>query len=269
MTIGEALKSIRLNAGLTQTQMAADVVSESFYSKIERGVSEVDANVLIQILDAHHFDVVSFFSRISNQPSRNNGFNYAAKIGFAQNQKDLKTLVKIKKELEAKNDGKIPDVLQNRLELAVAWVKHSNAEVSPEVKARINKMLKNENWDRVSYHYLSQAVILMDIKQAYHWVQSAFHAFKKHPAYDTFTLQFVGLIAINFLNCCSHENGQQYAQVAIDFLRSLPKDYVLGLPNILATYYEALFNRDRKTLNSCLQVLKKSGYLSVVEDTLA
>ena len=47
MTIGEALKSLRLHAGMTQTEMAAGIVTESFYSKVERGVHAIDANVLI------------------------------------------------------------------------------------------------------------------------------------------------------------------------------------------------------------------------------
>jgi len=60
MTIGEALKQLRLHAGLTQNQMAAGLMSESFYSKVERDVHEIDANLLIELLTAHHFDVVSF-----------------------------------------------------------------------------------------------------------------------------------------------------------------------------------------------------------------
>ncbi len=37
MKIGQVLKEYRLHAGLTQTEMAAGLVSESFYSKVERG----------------------------------------------------------------------------------------------------------------------------------------------------------------------------------------------------------------------------------------
>lgn len=44
MKIGEALKSLRLHAGMTQTQMAAGIVTESFYSKVEREVHAIDAN---------------------------------------------------------------------------------------------------------------------------------------------------------------------------------------------------------------------------------
>ena len=67
MTVGEALKQIRLQAGLTQTQMTAGVVSESFYSKVERGVHAIDVQTLINILSAHHMDVVHFFSLLNYQ----------------------------------------------------------------------------------------------------------------------------------------------------------------------------------------------------------
>ncbi|WP_309252145.1 helix-turn-helix domain-containing protein [Lactobacillus helveticus] len=48
MIIGEALKSVRLHAGISQTEMAAGIVSESFYSKVERGVHAIDAETLIE-----------------------------------------------------------------------------------------------------------------------------------------------------------------------------------------------------------------------------
>lgn len=50
MTIGELLKSTRLNAGWTQKEMAAGVVSESFYSKVERGIHNIDADTLVKLL---------------------------------------------------------------------------------------------------------------------------------------------------------------------------------------------------------------------------
>lgn len=105
MTIGEALKSLRLNAGLTQTEMAAGVMTESFYSKIERGVHSIDADTLIKILTAHHFDVVEFFSRIANQKNSNSNFELIAKINLAQNKKDLQMLKQIKADIKKQNGG--------------------------------------------------------------------------------------------------------------------------------------------------------------------
>lgn len=67
MTIGEALKELRLKNGLTQTEMAAGLTTESFYSKVERGIHKIDAELLIKILVAHDFDVGEFFEKIAEQ----------------------------------------------------------------------------------------------------------------------------------------------------------------------------------------------------------
>ena len=96
MTIGEALKQLRLHAGLTQEEMAAGLMSESFYSKVERDIHKIDANLLVKLLVAHHFDVVSFFTKISNQDIRTEpNFELMNQISFAQNRKDLNALDKI------------------------------------------------------------------------------------------------------------------------------------------------------------------------------
>ena len=49
-SIGEVLKEIRVQAGLTQKEMCDGVCSVSAYSKIERGVHEIDIETLISIL---------------------------------------------------------------------------------------------------------------------------------------------------------------------------------------------------------------------------
>ena len=47
MTIGEALLNLRKQLGLTQTEMAANVVSTSFYSKVERNIHDIGTNDLL------------------------------------------------------------------------------------------------------------------------------------------------------------------------------------------------------------------------------
>ena len=44
MTIGEALKKEREDLGLTQTEMAAGVISTAHYSKIERDKHDISAS---------------------------------------------------------------------------------------------------------------------------------------------------------------------------------------------------------------------------------
>lgn len=270
MTIGEALKQERLHAGLTQTQMAAGLISESFYSKVERGVHSIDADTLINILSANHIDVIHFFTLIINQKSPvNPNFDIINKITFAQNKKDLRSLDKISADIKS---GKIQSSfhMQLRLEIAYAWILHSNKMVSAAMKKKVKSLILDENWNRPAYHYLSQAVILLDIDEAYYLVDSAFNAFKKNKKYDVFTLQFVALIAVNFLNCCYHQHAdKKYTRLPIEFLHNLPVDPVIGIQSILGVYYEALFNHDRATTQMIISIFKKNGYISIIQDTLS
>ena len=269
MTIGEALKQVRLQAGLTQTQMAAGLITESFYSKVERGVHSIDADTLINLLAAHHFDVLDFFNLIINQKSAGEpDYDLINRISFAQNSKDLATLDQISKELKARNEE--PNFnLQSRLQIAYAWVLHSNKMVSPEIKNEIKSRILSKDWNRQAYHYLSQVVVLLDIDEAYPLVQSALKAFKKNGIHDTLSLQFISLMTINYLNCCYHQHvDKSYTHDAIMFMRTLPVDPVIGFYSMLATYYEALFEGDLEMVKWVAKILQKGGYLSTISDTL-
>lgn len=270
MTIGEALKQTRLHAGLTQEEMAAGIISESFYSKVERDIHEIDANLLIRILSKHHFDAGSFFSQVNNSDNTTDpDFDLMNQISFAQNRKDLKKLDEITAKI-ANRGGTCPPSfwLKFRLENAYAWVLHSDKRISPELKRKVKAVIMDEDWNRTAYHYLSQAVIFLDIDDAYQLVDSAFRSYEKNLATDTFTLQFVAIIAVNFLNCCFHKNAsKKYTDRAIQFLRELPVDGAIGINSVLGTYYEAVFDGDAKTAKEVIDVLKKSGCVSLIEDT--
>lgn len=69
MTIGEALKSVRLHAGISQTEMAAGIVSESFYSKVERGVRAIDAETLIEFCRFIIFMLLAFLQELPVDPA--------------------------------------------------------------------------------------------------------------------------------------------------------------------------------------------------------
>lgn len=270
MTIGQTLKSYRLHAGMNQKEMAAGIVTQSFYSKVENDKHGIDTELLIKLLTAHHFDVVSFFGRLTNQSQNqfNSYYELESEITFAKNTKDLDKLKAIEAKInEAGNQ--LPSWLKFRLELAFAWVTHSNERVSPELQAKVKSLIINDDWDRMSYYFLSQAIVLIDIEAAYELVKSAFSTFQKHPATDPFTLQFVSWIAVNFLNCCYHEKADKsYTKLPIQFLRQLPVTPEIGFSDILATYYEALFNHDNHTKNEVIDVLKKGKYFSLIQDTV-
>lgn len=79
----------------------------------------------------------------------------AGEITYVQNNRDVQALDKIKS-----GGGSEPPLwLKYRLELAYAWALRSNDQVPPVLRKRMKSLIMNENWDRTSYHFLSQAVI--------------------------------------------------------------------------------------------------------------
>lgn len=188
MNIGQLLREYRFHAGFTQKEMAAGIIPESFYSHVERGTREIDAKDLVRLLEAHRFDVATFFRRLSK--SDKSYFETESQIVFAMNTKNIARIHEIEDELQ-KEGVTPPKWLEFRLKLASAWITHSSKEVSPAMQDKIKKLIINENWDRTSFYFLSQAVILMNIDDAKKLIESAYQVFYRKPSTDAPTLEAI------------------------------------------------------------------------------
>lgn len=114
---------------------------------------------------------------------------------------------------------------------------------------------------------MSQAVIFLNIDDAKRLVESAYAAYQKHPAIDTFTLQFVALIAVNYLNCCYHQHADRsYALSSFKFLHDLPPEPAIGLNKLLGLFYEAIFDKNTSRIKELKEIIKSCGYEAVIED---
>ncbi len=68
MTIGEQLKRERILLGITQRQMCAGIITESFYSRVENNKNEINIDDLIKILNKQHISFYDFFAPFSISP---------------------------------------------------------------------------------------------------------------------------------------------------------------------------------------------------------
>lgn len=169
------------------------------------------------MLTAHHFDVVSFFSRLSNQSKNqyNSYYEIEAEITFAKNTKNLAKLKKIETKLNQK-DNDLPSWLKFRSELAYAWVTHSNDHISTELKAKVTNCRRRLGPKTSGVRSPHAAICFLDCRK--------------------------------FLDCCYHEKADEsYMRLPIKFLRELPVTPEIGFSDLLATYYESLFKHDDET----------------------
>ena len=117
MTIGEALLNLRKQLGLTQTEMAANVVSTSFYSKVERNILDIGTNDLLQILDKHQINATYFFENLNDKEDISEDIMDRISVAFEQKSKDK--LLKIKQEIDLLPNNRQTEYYKLQLQLTL------------------------------------------------------------------------------------------------------------------------------------------------------
>lgn len=74
MLIGERLRELRLFLGLTQAEMCQGIISESFYSRVERGTRKISIFDLLAILNKNGLHLEDFFNEeaANKEPNSDN-----------------------------------------------------------------------------------------------------------------------------------------------------------------------------------------------------
>lgn len=94
MQIGKELKKLRLELGLSQTEMVGDILTKSYYSKIERGLHEINAKDLIEILKRNRVNISDFFQGIE---SKGKSKKYLEQLRNSYYEQNLSKIVEIRK----------------------------------------------------------------------------------------------------------------------------------------------------------------------------
>ena len=70
MTIGELLKDYRIKQGKNQREFIAGIVSQSYYSKVEKEIHRITADDLLEILNHNGIPVKEFFKKLEIDPNQ-------------------------------------------------------------------------------------------------------------------------------------------------------------------------------------------------------
>lgn len=136
MTIGYQLRKIRQFLNLTQSQMCAGIISESFYSKVEHDKSDLSFDKLLAILKAHNISLYDFFEAFDeeNLPK----VKLRKQIYTAFNNRNINQLKRIKKSLNKRDTIEIL-----KINLMLAALNRQVYEIPEEIQKEImSKCLK-------------------------------------------------------------------------------------------------------------------------------
>lgn len=269
ISVGRALKTARKELGLTQKEMAAGVISTSYYSKVENGQHEIDAESLFKILHAHNYTIRRFdfllYRDIEFQPRNKDMQSFYDKLMQAQNKGDKQTVDEMLAEVKAKNYSNSDEITMYDIYIAAAyaWLRGSGKDVPDAIKKVARSKILKEDWTVHSVRYFSSWMLLFDIDECYILVNSIIDAHLNttldlHTSFDEVSID---LAMANYCDYCQLENvDKKYAEPAIKYLRSPrpPHPALMGFA-ILGVYYEALFNHDIKKARIIRDVLVESG----------
>lgn len=143
MEIGELLQKYRIEQGKTQKSWAGNVISPSFYSKVEKGLNRISAEDLLRLLEANHIPLWEFFSHLEGNADQQKKWekNLRARLMQAYyhgNQADFQQLFK---EVQASN---FPDK-EEQLLIIEGWMEtiKDDQEANEALRQKIKDKIFN------------------------------------------------------------------------------------------------------------------------------
>ncbi|GAA3636196.1 hypothetical protein GCM10022297_13550 [Lactobacillus hamsteri] len=260
MEIAEGLKQIRKMLGLSQEKMAGNVLTKSYYSKIERREFEIKACDLVAILKLHDIKPSEFFSMMEKKMKQSKYDYYIDILRKSYYRNDLNTIQRIINNLkEEKQDRKTKSLLAHAI-LLKTNLEGNIYQISTSQKNFIKKLIFDvDNWDKYSLRLFSMAMNLFEINEMNTIVQSILDKYKRSKD-DNFS-KFVPAILVNFLDY-SFGSGNEDTKIirqAIDQLKRAETIPQNCFTLIMGKYYESLWNKDYRNAQKIIDFLHQIG----------
>ncbi|MFK8243129.1 MULTISPECIES: Rgg/GadR/MutR family transcriptional regulator [unclassified Facklamia] len=165
MEIGEVLRSYRRSLGLTQQEMAANVLTTSYYSKVEKGYHRISAEDLFEILDLHGIKLMSFYEKYHKNDKVLEFNRRVREITQAYNAMDTDALNRLKNQIcVSKLPNKEQQILMFLLKIVMAIINQDIDSISEQDKIEIkNKIFNLENWDDFKLTLYANVMIIYSV----------------------------------------------------------------------------------------------------------
>ncbi|MCO6530973.1 helix-turn-helix transcriptional regulator [Lactobacillus sp.] len=268
--IGSKLKQLRHDLGLTQTEMAAGVISVSFYSKVERGYHDIGAEELIEILQKHNISFQEFFSGISKEEADKKKLNALVnRFVRAANDDNDNEIVGIINEFESVKP-RTPFIKSQILlakMIANTHDKTSLEKLGSKEKKKIKKIIFQEDTDENEYlriAIIANTIRVYSLDEASFLVSSIIRRYHDIDKVERKLLSALGALMANYVNWCFENGKSDLCAEALGYLKRLPCSVDFLIFKILVEYYESLVRHENNKTEEIRDILIKAGYKSVV-----
>lgn len=259
MTVGEALLSLRKQLGLTQAEMAANIISTSFYSKVERNIHDIGTNDLIKILNTHKINTAYFFETLSDQ--ENIPENIMDTITTAFEQKDKKRLLDLKQKLDSLPNSRQNEYYKLQLQLTLEVYLPKSKEIPITLKNKLKQyILFNNNWNIHSLKIFRETMRIYEIDELNFLVGTILTKYQNPNILSDSLQECIGAICVNYLDNCYEKNSTKLIKEVLTYIFKMKSKNQLLLIKILGKYYDSIFKKDSTTCNQIINVLNIANY---------
>lgn len=268
--IGSKLKQLRLDLGLTQTEMAAGVISVSFYSKVERGFNDIGAEELIEILQKHNISFEDFFSsgaKDDNNKRVNILLRDFVKAANIDDDIEIERIINELEKIRPKTPFLKSEILLTKL---IADTHDADALKKLTVKERneIKKIIFQEDTDENEYiriAMIANTIRVYSFDEASYIVSSVIRRYKNIEKVDSNLLTALSALMVNFTNWCLENKKTSLCKEALKYLAKLPNIVELAFSKILGRYYKDLIVHNIEDAKAIRKILIGTGYGSIVK----
>lgn len=248
MTIGNLLRQYRQEAGKTQRAWIGDIISPSFYSKIEKNTTRISAQDLIEILRYNHIDLDSFFSKLDYRSKSEDELkkNVISKSIDAYYEFDIDQLSAIKNAI-AKSAVHNKEDLILKLNILIYTANSSPEKLSLSEKQQLKAKFYNEdNLDQESLKNFCNYMYFFDFTSNLTITKKFL---KKFGRSNDEKIQFLVLgILINMIGISIKHQSYKNARQLIKISKKIPtkpstcfsKMVLFLLENLINYHYEPL-----------------------------
>ncbi|WP_294955740.1 helix-turn-helix transcriptional regulator [uncultured Lactobacillus sp.] len=264
--IGNKLKALRQELGLTQTEMAAGVISVSFYSKVERGLNDIGVNDFLEILHKHNVDPKEFFGNYKTKEYNREKItvlvNKFIKVAYDGN---ISEICKVTSELEEINP-QTPFI--KFIVLATRLIANTHDEktlnnLTDDQKKEIKKIIFQKDTDENEYYriiLMANLIQIYSMDSASFFVNNMIRKYQNFSKIDKNTLLALSILMINYIDWCIKKDKKELCYDALSYLKQMPNYIELAFTKILGNYYKDLYKGKRNKAKNVLEVLTDAGY---------
>ena len=253
MTIGQQLKKFRLLLGLSQADMAAGIVTASFYSKVERDQNEIVIDRLVEILNAHNISLYDFFETFDKENLPN--LNLERKVYSYYDNRDLDKLIGLKKSIKGKDA-----ILYLKLRLIIADLKDEVHEMPQSMQEELrNLCLKQDTNAQKNFWDIAISTSLYNFAELKGLITYIITNQDKFDFSDDQMLLSLMNLLIKYLDRCYKEGHIAEAKEVGEFVNTLPHDLLVVFHRLIVKYYLTLINDDYELAGKIIGLINQSG----------